>query len=74
MRTINEGWKDDPELIKQNTILLGQQSVQALFNGYYFDCTMCGTQNSTQDTGKDAQGQKNLQSAVATTSKVPDII
>ncbi len=30
-------WKDDEELVKQNTLLLGQPSVQALFSGYYYD-------------------------------------
>ncbi len=59
MRTINEGWKDDPELIKQNMLLLGQQSVQALFNGYYFDYSIQGTQSSTvsaaQDTAKEVK-------------------
>ncbi len=40
MRNINEEWKDDQEIIKQNTLLLSQASVQSLFNGYYYDHTV----------------------------------
>jgi len=36
-RNVNESWKDDEELLKQNMILLEDESVQALFNGYYYD-------------------------------------
>ena len=39
-RSINQVWKDDEELVKQNALLLGQPSVQALFNGYYYDYTI----------------------------------
>ena len=42
MRNINEEWKDDQEIIKQNTLLLSQASVQSLFNGYYYDYTVRG--------------------------------
>lgn len=37
-KNINEDWKDqDDEQFKQNALMLRRNSVQALFNGYYFD-------------------------------------
>ena len=43
-------WKDNEQLLKQNELLLGQPSVQMLFKGYYFDCTL--GQDSVEKTGK----------------------
>ena len=39
-RSINLEWKDNPEQVKESYLLLGQPSVQSLFNGYYFDYTV----------------------------------
>jgi len=50
-RSINQAWKDDEELVKQNALLLGQPSVQALFNGYYFDYTIVQTTATTDKKG-----------------------
>ena len=34
---ISENWKDDQEVIRQNSILLTKPEVQMLFAGYYYD-------------------------------------
>lgn len=40
-KNINEEWRDqDSEKMKENTLLLRRNSVQNLFNGYYFDSTI----------------------------------
>lgn len=43
---INQPWKDDEDAIKQNELLLGQQPVQALFSGYYFDHSISTTNSN----------------------------
>ena len=47
MKNINEEWKDleDPTF-KENALLLRRNSVQALFNGYYYDYQLAALQNS----------------------------
>ena len=37
MRNIRDVWRDNEDLIKQNLILLEDRSVQALFDGYYYN-------------------------------------
>lgn len=40
-KNINEEWKDqDSDKMKENTLLLRRNSVQNLFNGYYYDSTI----------------------------------
>ena len=40
-KNINEDWKDqEDEQFKQNAIMLRRNSIQSLFNGYYFDYQM----------------------------------
>ena len=72
VRSINQVWKDDEELVKQNALLLGQPSVQALFNGYYFDFTInTGPANGApnkQTTGKE-QPSGHSQITADTTNK-----
>lgn len=69
MRNINDVWKDDQELVKQNCLLLGQQSVQALFNGYYFDYLIFTNQGTGgQDEGKEVT-QGKTQAQQSTTAK-----
>jgi hypothetical protein len=36
-RNINENWKDNQDVLRENSLLLKQNSVQSLFNGYYYD-------------------------------------
>lgn len=40
-KNINEEWRDqDSDKMKENTLLLRRNSVQNLFNGYYYDNTI----------------------------------
>ena len=52
-KNINEEWKDldDPEF-KENTSNLRRQSVQALFNGYYFDYELAALAQKQEDQQK----------------------
>jgi len=69
MRCINDTWKDDQELVKQNSLLLGQPSVQALFNGYYFDYMVNGIQNQpVLMTEKDKEKNNKNQGLQSTTA------
>eukprot|EP00831_Metopus_contortus_P062926 TRINITY_DN55199_c0_g1_i1.p2 TRINITY_DN55199_c0_g1~~TRINITY_DN55199_c0_g1_i1.p2 ORF type:complete len:118 (-),score=18.66 TRINITY_DN55199_c0_g1_i1:136-453(-) len=48
-RNINQAWKDDQEILRQNALLLSQPSVQALFNGYYYDYTVQNSNSPQKD-------------------------
>eukprot|EP00831_Metopus_contortus_P013133 TRINITY_DN15308_c0_g1_i1.p1 TRINITY_DN15308_c0_g1~~TRINITY_DN15308_c0_g1_i1.p1 ORF type:complete len:196 (+),score=38.63 TRINITY_DN15308_c0_g1_i1:111-698(+) len=39
-RSINQAWRDNEDTLRQNALLLSQPSVQALFNGYYYDSSV----------------------------------
>jgi len=34
---MRDNWNDDRELLRRNVLLLEDELVQELFNGYYFD-------------------------------------
>lgn len=59
-KNINEEWKDqDTDRMRENTLLLRRNSVQALFNGYYFDASIAHLtqegpmiQGESKDAGK----------------------
>ena len=37
-----ENWKENEDVMRENTLLLRRDSVQQLFTGYYFDITSQG--------------------------------
>eukprot|EP00343_Euplotes_focardii_P010720 CAMPEP_0205831590 /NCGR_PEP_ID=MMETSP0206-20130828/44456_1 /ASSEMBLY_ACC=CAM_ASM_000279 /TAXON_ID=36767 /ORGANISM="Euplotes focardii, Strain TN1" /LENGTH=140 /DNA_ID=CAMNT_0053136345 /DNA_START=244 /DNA_END=666 /DNA_ORIENTATION=+ len=46
-KNINEDWKDqDSDKMKENTLLLRRNSVQNMFNGYYYDSTIAAIAGS----------------------------
>ena len=58
-KNIEEDWKDqDSEQMKQNALLLRRNSVQAMFNGYYFDnsiAAIAGAKISFISTMRDSE-------------------
>jgi len=46
MRCISENWKDDPEQIKESTLLLEDEKIQSLFANYYYDYEIMTPVNS----------------------------
>ena len=60
-KNINEEWKDqDSDKMKENTLLLRRNSVQNLFNGYYYDSTIAaiaGSKLSAITQGKKDEGK-----------------
>ncbi len=63
-RNINENWKDNQDVIRENSILLKQNSVQSLFNGYYYDIHVASKIEKPQP--KDLQAQMMVGSSQTT--------
>mmetsp|Transcript_29373 Transcript_29373/g.28970 ORF Transcript_29373/g.28970 Transcript_29373/m.28970 type:complete len:217 (-) Transcript_29373:8-658(-) len=86
-KNINEEWKDqDSDKMKENTLLLRRNSVQNLFNGYYYDATIAAiagsklssinSENKTakevkpEDEGKKKEKDKNVNTSEITTKAI----
>jgi hypothetical protein len=49
LKNINEDWKDqDSDQMKESLLTLRWNSVQAQFNGYYFDHTLAAINSNVQ--------------------------
>lgn len=56
--------EENPDLIKQNAILLRRNSIQSLFNGYSYDMTsnVLTTSNSALSSARKSSGRQSLSS------------
>jgi len=67
-KSTNEGWKDEnPEAMRESSLMLRRNSIQAQFNGYYYDTTIINNSTSTFINATQAHTRQNSSQGNTTT-------